>query len=213
MPGTLSPFNMGKYNILPALPNGNVPAYLVDEDSFGGWFCAFYMKWHWDVCFTGLGGFPLVSSDFDACSQILDSGGLWDTVPPDHVPGCGTFRDIANGSDWENPTTHDKSAGIQGVSAALGYWLAKNTTRTCEQATDAQLWAAVTADLQGLADFFYTGLVTPAPPAPFPPHTDKFPPLEHGVQTALAVFIAQGSRLGGSIDPSGRVLITNVAIP
>lgn len=214
MPGTLSKYNMPRWAILPALPNGNVPAYTIDSDGLGGIYYADAIRWFWEEeNFTVLGGVPLVSSDYDACAQVLDTGNLWDTVPPFSVPGTGTFRDISNGGDWENPDTHDISSGIQGVSAALGYWLTRNTTRVCEQATDAQLWGSITAYLQGIADQQFTGLPTPPQPAPFPPMTAAWPPLAHGVQSGLGLFLAHGSRARGHIDSTGRVILESVPIP
>lgn len=212
MTGTMSPLNMAGWVKLPALPNGNIPAYTIAEDGGGGIYYADAIKWWWDPCFTVLGGVPLVSSDFDACSQVLDSGNQWNNLPPDHVAGCGTWRDIANGGDWENPTTHDVSSGIQGVSAAMAYWLSKNTTRTCEQATDAQLWNSVMSMLQGIADQQYNGLPTPAQPPTPPPLWQAWPPTAHGVQSGLGLFLAQASRGTGHID-AGRVVLGSIAIP
>lgn len=212
MAGTLSPYNMQGWVTLPALPNGNIPAYTIASDSGGGVYYADAIKWKWDVNFTVLGGIPLVSSDFDACSQVLDTGNLWDAVPPDHVPGCGSWRDIANGGDWENPTTHDISSGIQGVSAAMGYWLAKNTTRVCEQATSVGLWGSVMSMLQGVADQAYTGLPTPPQPSPPPPAWWAWPPTAHGVQSGLGLFLAQASRSSGHID-AGRVILEAIPVP
>ncbi len=213
MPGTLSPFNMSEWVTLPALPNGNIPAYTIANGGSGDVYYVDAIKWYWDACFTVLGGVPLVSDDYDACSQILDSGNLWNQVPPDHVPGCGTWRDISNGGDWENPTTHDVSTGGQGVSAAMAFWLSKNTTRTCEQATDGQLWTGVMSYLQGFADQQFTGLPTPAKPNPSPPATAAWPPNAHGVQSGTAVFLAQASRSSGHVTAGGRVVIEAIPVP
>ncbi len=213
MPGTVSPFNMAGWVKLPALPNGNIPAYTIANGGSGDVYYADAIKWAWDACYTVLGGVPLVSDDYDACSQILDTANLWDQVPPDHVPGCGTWAQIRDGGDWENPTTHDISTGAQGVSAAMGYWLAKNTTRTCEQATDTQLWGSVLSYLQGFADQQFTGLPTPPQPPTPPPAWQAWDPLAHGVQTGTAVFLAQASRGTGHIDGTGRVILAAVPVP
>lgn len=213
MPGTLSPYNMPRWVVLPALQNGNVPAYTIDNGGSGDVYYADAIRWAWDVNFTVLGGVPLVSDDYDACSQILDTGGLWNQVPPDHVPGCGTWAQIRDGGDWENPVTHDISTGAQGVSAAMAFWLAKNTTRDCENATKDQLWGSVLSFLQSIMDAQYTGLVTPPQPAPPPPMMAAWPPTAHGVQDATGVFLAQASRGDGYIDASGRPVIDSVTVP
>lgn len=220
MPGTLSPYNMAGWVILPALPNGNVPAYTIAADGGGAIYYADAIRWHWDVCFTVLGGIPIASDDFDACSQVVDtggSGGLWDTVPPMSLPGTGTFRQILNGGSWENPDTHQVSTDSQGVSAALGYWLSKNTTRDCENATKDQLWAgSVMSMLQGIADQQFTGLPTPPQPAPPVPAWQQPPwnnPLAHAVQGGLGLFLAQASRSDGYIDAAGRVVLDSIPVP
>lgn len=212
MPGTLSPFNMAGWVILPSLPNGNVPAYTLATDPSGGFYYADAIRWAWDVCFTVLGGVPLVSDDFDACSQLLDTGNLWDIVPPGSVPGTGTFREILNGGGWENPQDHQVSYSSQGVSAAIGYYLSGITTRDAENSTKDQLWGQVMQWCQSFADQQFTGLPTPAQPAPRPAAWTLWPPLNHDVRNGLGLFLAQASRGSGSIV-AGRVVIESVPVP
>lgn len=213
MAGTLSPFNMAGWVVLPALPNGNIPAWTISADGSGSLYYADAIKWSWDVCFTVLGGMPLVSDDFDACSQLLDTGGLWDIVPPGSLPGTGTFAQIRDGGSWESPQDHQISYSSQGVSAAVGYYLSGVTTRDAELSTRDQLWGQVLSWCQSYADMQFTDLPTPPAPAPRPPAWQAWPPLNHDVRNGLGLFLAHASRNSGYITPDGKVRLSSVPVP
>lgn len=201
--GSLSPLNMTAYAIDPhPRPDGGFEAFKVDYDGIGGMFCAFGIKWKWDVNFSQVFGFPLITFEDDAVNGIIGSAnggaGMWNQSSDPSDPAALTWQQLM-----------DSEPGQMAVNGAFQKAIKKFSIREIETVTDADYFhGIIIRELQYYRDTYVAPMVDPGPPPGRVPPWVKFPPGNVGtIQSGEGVVGAQASRLTITYGVVGSVAV------
>lgn len=215
MPGTQSPFYMKRWRRTMLSRNGKPfeAAFVVDLDPIGGSYCAFSARPLWDPLFTPLAGWPLESSDYDVCKQVVVSGGFYskgDIIPRWDALDRGEVNFIAKDGQ---PYT-----GFQGFTIRFEEVIGDMENRAVLLSTREQ-WrhGLLMADLQHFADLALGDYDPPEPPAPpvdLPPAV-QYPPHQKTIRSGLTLLDATSTLLTASQDHANlaRMLIGDIPEP
>ncbi len=189
--GSLSPLNMQAYAIDPhPRADGGIEAFKVDFDGIGGMFCAFGIKWGWDVNYSQVFGAPLISFEDDAVNGIIGSAnggaGMWNQSSDPSTPGAPTWQQLMDSAD-----------GQLSVNGAFANAIKKLSIHVIEESTDVgYLHGVIIQELQYYRDTHVATQVDPGPPPGRVPPWVLFPPANVGtIQSGEGVVAAQASRL------------------
>lgn len=195
--GSLSPLNMQAYAIDPhPRPDGGIEALKVDFDGTGGMFCAFGIKWNWDVNFSQVFGFPLISFEDDAVNDIIGTAnggtGMWN-------------QDSGNGQTWQQ--LMDSADGQLAVNARFAVVIGGLSVHSIETSTNADfLHKFLIPILQYFHDKYVSAQVDPGPPPGRVPPAVLFPPNNVGmIQSGEGVVGALASLLTITYTQIGAV--------